>query len=115
MYTAKGIAVTMYTAKGVAVTMDTAKDVGVTMYAAKGIGFTIRTAKGIRFTMYTAKGIAVTIKHSVIGPEGQAIPCIRIQTHKMFKRTLFIRGKEKNANFRGNPLYQATKQHPNNR
>ena len=39
---------------------------------------------------------------------------LRIQTHKRFKRTLFIRTKTQSANFRGNPLYQATKRHLNN-
>ena len=35
---------------------------------------------------------------------------LKIQTHKKFKRTLFIRRKNTTcANFRGKPLYQATK------
>ena len=40
--------------------------------------------------------------------------CSKIQTHKQFKITRFIRTKQKHANFGGNPLYQATKQHLNN-
>ena len=38
----------------------------------------------------------------------------RIQTHKRFKRTLFIRIKHSIAIFRSNPLYQDTKRHLNN-
>ena len=43
----------------------------------------------------------------------------KIKTHKRFKKTktkkntLFIRRKTQHANFRGNPLYQATKRHSN--
>ena len=33
----------------------------------------------------------------------------RLQAHKRFKRTLFIRTKTQSANFRGNLFYQATK------
>ena len=35
----------------------------------------------------------------------------KIQTHKRFKRTLFIKTKTQSANFWGNPLCQATKRH----
>ena len=35
----------------------------------------------------------------------------KIQIHKRFKRTLFIRTKTHSANIRGNPISQATKQH----
>ena len=38
----------------------------------------------------------------------------KIQTHKRFKRTLFIRTKTQHANFRGTSLYQATKLRLNN-
>ena len=37
-----------------------------------------------------------------------------IQTHKRFRRTLFIRTKTQSANFWANPLCQATKRHLNN-
>ena len=37
---------------------------------------------------------------------------MEMQTHKRFKRTLLIRKKKRQfANFQGNPLCQATKQH----
>ena len=36
----------------------------------------------------------------------------KIQTHKRFKRALISPTKTQSANFRGNPLYQATKQQP---
>ena len=36
---------------------------------------------------------------------------VKIQTHKRFKITLFIRSQTQYANLRGNPLYQATKRH----
>ena len=39
---------------------------------------------------------------------------IVIQTHKTFKRTLFIRTRQNQHIFRGNPLCQATKQRLNN-
>ena len=38
----------------------------------------------------------------------------KIQTHKRFKRTLFIRTKHNVHIFGVNPLYQATKRHLNN-
>ena len=39
-------------------------------------------------------------------------PSLReIQTHKRLQRTLCIMTKTQSANFRGNPLYQATKRH----
>ena len=37
-----------------------------------------------------------------------------IQTHERLERMLFIRTKTQHANFRGNPIYQATKRHLNN-
>ena len=37
----------------------------------------------------------------------------KIQTHKRFKRMLFIRTQTRSANCPGNPLYQATKRHLN--
>ena len=41
-------------------------------------------------------------------------PCLsKLRTHEKFKRTLFIQTKTQSANFRGNPLYQATKQQLN--
>ena len=38
----------------------------------------------------------------------------RRQTHKRFKRTLFIKTETQSANFRGNPRCQATKRHLSN-
>ena len=38
----------------------------------------------------------------------------KIQRHKSFKRTLFIKTKTQSANVRGDPLYQATKRNLNN-
>ena len=37
----------------------------------------------------------------------------RIQTYRRFKRTLFYQDKTQHENFRGNPLYQATKRQLN--
>ena len=42
----------------------------------------------------------------------QSQKLMEMQTHKRFKRTLLIRKKKRQfANFQGNPLCQATKQH----
>ena len=37
------------------------------------------------------------------------------QTYKSFKITLFIRTQTQSANFRGNPIHQATKRHDHNK
>ena len=39
---------------------------------------------------------------------------VRIQTHKRFKRKLFIKTRTQPPNFRGSPVYRATKRHLNN-
>ena len=51
---------------------------------------------------------------SLIQEEDSFNPLVKIQTHERFNRTLFIRTKTQSANFRGNPLRQATKRYLNN-
>ena len=47
----------------------------------------------------------------IISETRQTAGVLKQDPNKRFKRTLFIRTKTQSANFRGNPLWQATKRH----
>ena len=74
------------------------------------VQYYIQTHKTVsKHTKLYPKHTKLYPKHTILYPNTQNC----IQTHKRFKRTLFIRTKTQSANFRGNPVCQATEQRLN--